>query len=465
MSKKERKVGSRGCTLTNVRWQGILISVMLICAPLAVGTAIPSGRMIDYHLHCSSGLTSTEAACATLVAELERTSLSSGDEKLALLRARKSLAGWRKQSISHADVCSEVRAIVEQYPDYATARYYLSHCAEGRQGTVKVLKRVLELEPRHYDALAYLLMLTHGADGTRYVDVGIDALRLESYRRAFYVATRTRANWEVSLMPLDSASSQLIWSKLFRAARYIYFAADRIGDWEAMAAIKDDVRSDANLDALDFQAVGSCQDIWTGCRRGSGEDSLRLACHPILSSIGLESICLSAIEQVASEESAKGLELSPIVLEQVDFITNTLRQKACGSHIRVVTECRGWDATETPSVARLRTVLANHGGVWSSEHHRVYAQRFLGDEDRLNRLRTALVVDPENEAARCDLTRALAVRERTEEAVGILGDGNPECLQNLMRGLTWIDWNDVLAWQERWLERSNERIVPAPTEE
>ena len=77
------------------------------------------------------------------------------------------------------------------------------------------------------------------------------------------------------------------------------------------------------------------------------------------------------------------------------------------------------------------------------------AQGFLGDGERLDGLRTALRTDPENARARCDLARALTARGATVAASGILGDGDPECLEHPSRGFTWGDRDDILAWQKR----------------
>ena len=87
-------------------------------------------------------------------------------------------------------------------------------------------------------------------------------------------------------------------------------------------------------------------------------------------------------------------------------------------------------------MARLRAVLEHHGGAWSSEHHRVHAQGFLGDGARRDGLRAALRADPENARARCDLSRALS-REDPGAAADVLGGGgDPSCLEP---GFVWGD--------------------------
>ena len=80
---------------------------------------------------------------------------------------------------------------------------------------------------------------------------------------------------------------------------------------------------------------------------------------------------------------------------------------------------------------RLRAVLENRCAAWSSEHHRVPAQGFLGDAARRDGLRTALREDPENARARCDLARAVADDGDPEAAAAVLGDkGDPSCLES-----------------------------------
>ena len=165
---------------------------------------------------------------------------------------------------------------------------------------------------------------------------------------------------------------------------------------------------------------------------------------------------MSAVEQIANEAASKGLELPSNVLTKVDFIVRRLRQSACGIQAPISAECHGWHATETEAIARFRSILSNYGGPWSSEHHRVYAQGFLGDEDRIDRLRIALKVNPKNKRARCNLIRALAARGRTDEAKDVLGDGDPVCLKNLSMGFTWVDVEGVLDDEETSMNRSRQ---------
>ena len=56
----------------------------------------------------------------------------------------------------------------------------------------------------------------------------------------------------------------------------------------------------------------------------------------------------------------------------------------------------GPPGASSSGVRRLRAVLEHHGGSWSSEHRRVHAQGFLGDDNRLECLRAALRADAGN---------------------------------------------------------------------
>ena len=140
---------------------------------------------------------------------------------------------------------------------------------------------------------------------------------------------------------------------------------------------------------------------------------------------------------LASAASAAGTAIPGDVLRAASVATRKLRGIACevlhGSTAaspagNAVDGCDGPAATESPGVARLRAVLEHHGGPWSSEHHRVYAQGFLGDNARREGLRESLRLDPVNARAGCDLARALS-RDDPDAAAAILGEvGDASCL-------------------------------------
>ena len=175
-------------------------------------------------------------------------------------------------------------------------------------------------------------------------------------------------------MPLRAGSKGnrgCSWPRLFYAVRYIFKEAVRAGDLDGAEALQARVRRDAGLDALDYTAEGFCDDVWTDCLRGSRGDSLAMACQPLLYEyLGLEDVCLSAVEKLAGEASEAELAVPGDVLNAVESAVDGLRRRACDGS-RWGDECLGWRATETAAVARLREVLEHHGGVRSSEHHRV----------------------------------------------------------------------------------------------
>lgn len=253
------------------------------------------------------------------------------------------------------------------------------------------------------------------------IDPGTVSIR----REALYEAAKARVSWRRSVMTKEQAADPVaVWSELFEAALGVYVAAAREGDLDAAEAMQARVRRDAGLDVLEYGAE-------------SARASLALACHPALYGyLGLEEICLSGVEKLAGRASAHGQPLPGYVLKAVDQATDTLRRSACkrslgkdpweGGLALFPGDCLP-ESTETVDVLRLRAVLEHHGGAWSSEHHRVFAQGFLGSDRRLDGLRAALRADAGNERARCQLASALAARGDSEDAAALGGD--PECLE------------------------------------
>ncbi|MDE0036662.1 MAG: hypothetical protein OXU77_03760 [Gammaproteobacteria bacterium] len=432
---------------TNIR----LAAASLLCAATSWAGPVPEGAMADYHVQCNFGTTHSEAACAALVDQLRELQHPTRVERLALLKARDMLARHRGSPVLEGELCAGVGAVVRDHPDYAEAVYYLAvDCSAGRDEFMARLRRVLEIEPDNYDALSTMLSLAEGfwgegrLPGPDVPDVAPETLA--TYREALYEAARERVAWKASIYP--KKHDGVVWQDLFRAAGRILAAADRAGDDEAAEALRARIRRDAGFDTLDY-----------------GEDgTLALACQPISL---LEEVCLSAIEKLAAVASADGLPLPGDVLEVVGDVTERLRYRTCsvslsgdtyGGGMTVLSgdQCRGAEATESSAVARLRAVLEHHGGAWSSEHHRVHSQGFLGDAARLDGLREALRADPGNARARCDLTRALAARGRAVEAHGLEG-GDTDCpTDDPLSGFTWVDRDDYVAWLERNWEEARE---------
>ena len=399
----------------------------LLCAAAAWADPVPSGPMAELVVHCNEGLTSSEAACTALAERLEAVEWPSRDERLALIWSRNSL---RRVDYPDAEACAATDALAAEHPDYADALYHLSFCT-GDEETVALLRRAAEIEPDNYRVLRFLLTWvdTLPPEGMeRAAFEMIDPGTLSAYREALYEAAGARVSWRRAFLPTD-ADPIAVWRELFSAARDIYVAAVRKGDGDAAEAVQARLRRDAGLDALGYGA----------------EDSLALGCLSILYEyLGLEELCLSVVERLAAQASADGLPLPGDVLDAVERVTRGLRRAACAAStgqdpwadlVLFPGDCAGPKATESAAVARLRAVLEHHGGARSSEHLRVHAQGFLGDDERLEGLRTALRADAGNARARCDLASALAARGNSAGAAAL--DADPECLE--FGGLGWGD--------------------------
>lgn len=438
----------------------LLLAICLFAASTAIAA---DGPMAEYRLHCGWSPTDSEADCADLVGRLEAQGAMDREHRLALVRSRRSLASRRGTPQPKAEVCAGVGSIVRDHPGYAEALRDLSFCTDDWGEATALLRRALESDPDNYSALSSLVIMADGIAGGEARDLGIDSATMARHREALYESAKRRVAWNAKAAP-QNTGSRLVWQELFVAARYLHAEAIRQGDRGAAEAIQARVRADAGLDALQFGREEPCPDPWDDCRRGSRGDSLAMACNPILiAGLGMEDMCLAAVEDLAGRASSAGLPLPADVLATIESVTDRLREKSCdgdgsaGLHLRVGVQCQGWRATETPTVAALRHVLESHQGPLASEHLRVYAQGFLGDSERLEGLRAAIQANPENTTARCDLARALAAREMPEEGVEALGDGDSECFDDPSRtGFTWGDLDDYLAAQERFWQKNSE---------
>ena len=405
----------------------------LLCTAVPWGDPVPSGAMAEYLVHCDGwSLTHSAASCAGFLDQLAAEEHPSHDERLALLLSRKG--------ISHGEGCAGLQAIADNHPDYAEVLYYLGlYGCVSEAENVALMRRALEIEPDNYRVLSWLLLSVEGhppeaPDHPRTVS-DIDSRSLAAYREALYEAGLARAVWWQEVMkdaepddpPAANQVQYTIWEGPLMAGRSIYAAAVREGDHRAAQAIQARLRRDLGLDALDYGAENA-------------RASLALACYPALyGSLGMDDPCLSGVETLAGQASADGLPLPGYVLKAIELTTDDLRRQACAEstgqspygRMALLDKCLGpGNVTETTAVARLRAVLEYYDGPWSSEHHRVHAQGFLGDDARLDGLRTALRTDLENAQARCDLARALS-RDDPEAAADVLSEGDDtSCLEH-----------------------------------
>ena len=344
-----------------------------------------------------------------------------------------------------ADDCPGLAAIAADHPDYAYALYFLSFCvsqtplsAGGTSDAVEMLKRAAEIEPDNFLVLERLLPLAEGfpPDSREYGGVyEIDSLSIAGWREALYEAGLARAAWWLAAVedaePADMLSEA--WSGVLYAGISIRAAALREGDLAAAEAIRARLHRDLGLDALDYG--------------GAPRASLELACHPALTFLELEEVCLSGVESLAAKASAELAPLPGYVLKAVEDIASGLRRAACAESKGAINgkwlsirpgECLA-ETTETPPVRRMRQVLEHHTGARSSEHHRVLAQGFLGGEYRIDGLREALRLDEGNDRARCELATALAGWGDAEGAAALGGD--PRCME--IRDFAWGDVGSI----------------------
>ena len=425
----------------------------LLCVAAAWSDPVPLEPMAELKVHCAWGSTSSEAACTALIDRLEAVERPSRDERLALIWSRRLLRGLDTLDVGE-ETCEAVEALAVEHPNYADALYYLSFCT-GDEESLGLLLRAAEIDPDNYHVLDTLLTL---ADA--FPPGIINPETLAAHRESLYEAARARVPWRRAVLPKERAANPVeVWSELFGAAVGVYVWAMREGDLDAAEAIQARVRRDAGLDALDY-----------GAEADDAQFSLALACHPALYGyLGLEDVCITGIEELAEQTSAAGLPLPGHVVEKVDRATRQLRRAACaastgqdpwGDLVLSPVDCRGAEATESKGVRRLRAVLEHHGGVWSSEHHRVHAQGFLGDDRRLEGLRNALRADAGNARARCDLAKALEVLGRGDEVHGLPGDADPACLMETpSSAFTWGDQDGYADWLERKLASRDRKGV------
>ena len=435
--------------------RGWLVAAGLLCAGGSWGDPVPTGPISDYLVHCHSWMSFSAEACTRLADRLAVVAQPTRADRLALLVARGKLG-------REDDVCAGLAAITADHPDYAYALYFRSYCVpevarSGEESSFALLKRAAEIEPDNYLVLQQLVWAVEGLHPER-LAWAVEGLRSEagrlpvegpdadpatlaSWQAAMYEAGKARAVWwrtvlkdaKPDALPTENDLQATVWGGPLRAARYMAAAAIRDGDLAAAEAIRATLRRDLGLDDLDYGPA-------------SARTSLALACQPALygSLLRLEEYCVSGVEKLAGRASDDGQPLPGYVLKVVDFATSHLRREACaasqghGGVLASLGEC--WpELTETAAVARLRAVLEHHGGAWSSEHHRVHAQGFLGGDDRLDGLRAALRADADNTQARCELATALDARGNSA-GVAVLGDVDPECLNRVD-----FAWGDISA--------------------
>jgi len=330
----------------------------------------------------------SEVSCSALIEQLRAVANPAPEVRLALLKARAWVGDYHREAF-----CAEVRVIAEDLPDHPEALYELAHCADAASGRIPLLQKVLEIEPRHHNALKSMVrFFSRNRDDE--VDYGVDDETLARHRNAFYEIAK------------------LVQYKI-EAAGFIYQAAIDAGDHRAGEAVRDRLRQDLDLDALDYGPAHR-------------EASLDRVCSMSIFNLDLEELCLAAVETLAGEAATAGASIPGDVLGQMETAFELLKH-------------RPWMAN-AGAAERVKALLEAHPApLWTSEHHRVHAMTATVWGDRIASLRRAIDLDSGNLRARCDLAEALVTTGGRTEAAALyldLSSDSPPCnSEEALRGL------------------------------
>ena len=321
----------------------------------------------------------SEASCSAFIGQLRAVADSSPEGRLALLKARAWVGDYHSETF-----CAEVRVIAEDLPEHPEALYELAQCAGAASVRMPLLQKVLEIEPRHHNALKSMVRFFSPKHDDE-VDYGMDDETLARHRNALYEVAK------------------LVDYKI-EAAGFIYRAAIDAGDRSAGEAIRDRLRRDLDLDALDYGPA----------RRG---ESLDRVCSRSIFDLDLDEFCLAAVETLAGEAATAGASIPGEVLRHMETAFELLRY-------------RPWMAN-AGAAERVKALLEAHPEpLWTSEHHRVHAMTATVWEDRIASLRRAVDLDYGNLRARCDLAEALGTTGGRTEAAALyldLTSDSPPC--------------------------------------
>ena len=321
----------------------------------------------------------SEVSCSAFIERLEAVADPPPEGRLALLKARAWVGDYQEEAF-----CGEVRVIAEDLPDHPEALYELAQCAAAASVRVPLLQKVLEIEPTHHNALKSVVRF-FSRDRDDKVDYGIDAETLTRHRHALYEVAK------------------LVDYKI-ESAGFIYQAAIDAGDRKAGEAVRDRLRRDVGLDALDYGPA----------RRGQ---SLDRVCSLLIFDLDLEELCVAAVETLAGEAATAGASIPGDVLGHMEYAFELLKY-------------RPWMAN-AGAAERVKALLEAHPApLWTSEHHRVYAMTATVWGDRIASLRRAVDLDYGNLRARCDLAEALVTTGGRTEAAALyldLTSDSPPC--------------------------------------
>ena len=321
----------------------------------------------------------SEVSCAAFIERLRAVADPPPEGRLALLKARAWVGDYHEEAF-----CAEVRVIAEDLPEHPEALYELALCADAVSGSLPLLQKVLEIEPRHHDALKTMVRFS-SLDRDDEVEYGMDAETLARHRNALYEVAKL-VNYKIE------------------AAGFIYQAALDAGDHGAGEAVRDRLRRDVGLDALDYSPA----------RR---RESLDRVCSLGIFDLDLEELCLAAVETLVGEAASAGASIPEDVLRYMKHAFELLKYRP--------------SMANAGAAERVKALLEAHPApLWTSEHHRVHAMTATVWRDRIASLRRAVDLDYGNLRARCDLAEALVVTGGRTEAATLyldLTSDSPPC--------------------------------------
>lgn len=358
---------------------------------LFAGYPLGADPLGDYFQACEAwgSRDASRATCSALVERLSALASPVPAERFALFKARVWLG-----DASQGTYCDAVRALDGYLPDHPEVLFNSALCTDPRRPKRKteLVARALEADPEYTEALEYLARRVWLNKNNA---LGVDAATLARHRRTLY---------EVA----EGDSGRI------DAAMYIHAAAVDDGDPNAAAAIREKLRRDLALDALDYGPEHRAESLQRTC----GDERLF---H-----LDLEGLCLDALVFLARAAADAGEPIPGDVLGRMGDVLDGLR----GPHVKGIRD-RSWKTGPKPdAVARLKAVLDAHPEpLRSSEHYRAYA-RTADWAGRVGALRRAVAVDSGNSAAQCDLAVALTWTGERDEARSIytnLSATEPPC--------------------------------------
>ena len=361
---------------------------VVLCCLVVVGF----GRMVaadpldEYVQACEApaavgGWAASEATCSAFADRLSALTDPAPETRLALFRAE----AWLGHYPDSVERCNEIRTLAAEHDlaerpgvlfDLALCSYW--PMPSGRrpadENLISGLQATLALAPDHEDALD-LLVYKIRALGYGY---GVDAAALTAYATTLYEITGRLS-----------------------AAEAVFAAALDANDPGQAEAIRERVRRDLNLDALDYGPEHRRDSLQRSC----GDESLFY--------LDLEGPCLDALRSLARSAADAGEAIPDDVLDRMGDVLGRL-QVPHNEGFRY----KPWKTgPKTGAVAGLKAVLgALPEPLRSSEHYRVYARTAADWADRIGPLRRAVDLDSGNFTAQCDLANALAWTGERDEA-------------------------------------------------